>query len=666
MLLEGMTGRQARFNKIRKMEDMYNGVPGSALKGRSNITFDGVVMGGYIDTLVAAETAGQFSFVFNHTREQDKKDADMMSAAAARETAPDRGNWDAAIQDARFLGSLSGRGFLKPVFASIPRFKADLLVADHYDMVTELAGGSNLDTHLYKFQMNIFRDLDELKSAAADGFYDDEQVRTLFARSVNQEYKKEVADQFGYKAARLTGFGINMQTDAYVGTSLFNLTEGVIFFRGQWLYLLFDPKLKTWVRAEELVKVCPWAEQFPGRGPWATFATHRNPFTFWSKAPADDIYPVAYTMKKIVNLTVDNLEKRNWNMRAYDPKIFRTPSQLLWKRDGLVRATLKEGQDISKGIFTFETPDTTNITINLAQWLDNFLGQKTGITADAQGASKEDKVGILVSNIEQVSKRLGLSNRTFSEALVSIGVMLDYGFYTFLRGPMAVKILGPKGAQWEEQITRDTTQKEFSITVSDGAEDAQKTAQDVERKSAGLDRISKDKNLAAAVNPRWRAREELKMMGYDEEDARLALDLNNEADAEVLSKAAQAIQDCLEGKLLYKMHRDATTGFVQKILSFIDDNYDLVPPEMMAKMTPSDRKKYRADMAEYDKLLAYAIAHIPIAQENAVRAATSVLASRGAMGPGAEPLPPSSPTGGNIVAQPNTPASGPTAPLETV
>lgn len=628
MLLEGLTGRQSRFAQIRKYEDAYNGVPGVALKGRNNVPFDGVVLGGYVDTIVAEVTADN-SFTFSAKREQDKKSADMLTAAAEIETSADRGDWDGAIQDARFLACLSGRGFLKPVFSNIPRFKADLQVPDHYDMVVENAGPRHLDEHMYKHQMNIFRSGADLKAAAADGFYDKGQVQILLSRQNDETYQKRMQDEFGNKAARLTGFGITFQNSEYVGTSLFNLTESVIQYEGKWYYLLWDPKLCTWVRFQPLEEVIELAKDFPGRSPWYTFAYHRHPHLFWSKAPADDIYPVAYSMKKILNLTLDEQEKNVWDMRAYDPKIFRNPSQLLYRQNGLVRATLKQGQNIQDGIYSFQTKDHSAITVNLVQWMDNFLGQKTGITADAQGSSKEERVGILVSNLTQVTKRLGLSNRTFKEALTGIGTALDYGFYEYLREDYAVKLLGPKGAQWEEKITRRDTEKEFSITVSDGSDEARANEVETARMQAGLDRMTADPNLQKEVNPRWRARQELKVMGLDDEQMRVALDTKNEADEEVLARAAQAIADCLEGKELYEMYRKASTGFVQKIFDFCDDNYPLLPPEALAEMSPRERAKYQEEMKEYDKLMAYATAHLPIVQENMARAAASVLAAGG-------------------------------------
>ena len=77
------------------------------------------------------------------------------------------------------------------------------------------------------------------------------------------------------------------------------------------------------------------------------------------------------------------------------------------------------------------------------------------------------------------------------------------------------------------------------------------------------------------------------------------------------------------------MVRNATTGFVAKILDFCDDNFPLLPPEALAEMSAGERRAYEAKMVQQDKLVAYAQAHIPIAQKNAVNAAMSVIAARG-------------------------------------
>lgn len=656
MLEDGARGRQTRFEQIKKNEDQYFGVLGPALKGRSNIPFDSVVMGGFIDTLLA-NTRQSVSIGMEPTREQDYMAAKKVSAVAAREMAPDKGAWDDKIQDTKLMAALSGVGFNKIYVEGAPKFKTDLFTCDHYDMIIEPMGGGYLDKHLYKFQMNLFRTRLDLTDGVTNGYYNKVQVAKL-VRGYDEAQNKKATDIFNNKSIRYASFGIDIATMGYVGQTIYRLTEGVVNYNGKWYYILFSYETKIWVRCQPLEEVFEHAKEFPGRGPWTMWQTHRHPFIAWTKAPADDVRPIAYSMKKVVNYTMDNLEKKNWGQRAYDPRVFTNPVDLLWKQDGLVRATVKPGQQIANGIFEFQTPDTASISINLTEWLNNFLGQKTGINNEAQGGAgtANDTVGIAVQNLQQSSKRMMLANDMFKKSLVDLGTMLDYGIYEHLREPYAVKILGPKGTRWEEEVTHQDAEREFTITVKSGDEEEQRNTIAAAKRSQGFAELEKNPAAMAKINQSEYLRLKFKDMGFDDEESRVLLDVNNDGDQESRAHAAQAIQDCIEGKPMYKLYRGATAGFIQKILDFCADNYDLVPPDELAKMSKSQKAAYKKDMEEHDKLLAYAMKHIPIAQQNMIRAATAIVASKLAapapVDPAAAPAKPAIPLDPNAAPAP--------------
>lgn len=660
MLEDGARARQVRFEQIKKNEDMYFGVNPAALKGRSNIPFDQIVMGGFIDTLLAQTREGVL-VNYGPSREQDRISADKITAAFERESAPDRGAWLDKFQDSKLMAALAGVSFQKLYFKSAPRFKSDLITVDHYDMVVEALGGSDIDKHLYKFQQNIYRDRTELMGGVKEGIYDVGQVRKLLVKYTDPTLQKAAQDLYNQKVARYAAFGIDILSTGYVGQNMYRLTEGVVYFEGKWWYMVFSYETKVWVRVEPLEAVFEHAKEYTGRGPWSAWQTHRHPFLFWTKAPADDVRPVAYTMKKVVNYTIDGLEKRTWQQRAYDPKVFTDPAQLLWRQDGLVRATLKQGQQIGNGIFEFTTPDTTAITVNLVSWLDQFVGQKTGISPDAQGVAKTDNASVLVQNLQQVSKRMMLSNDMFRKHVVALGVMFDYGCYEYIREPYAIKLLGPKGARWDESITRKDTDKDFTITVKPADEEEQKSAIAATKRANGFISLEKNPAMMQKLNPNWYLRERLRDMGYDQEQIRVALDANNDGDSDVLAEAAQAISDCLEGKELYRMYRNATSAFVQKILDFCADSFELIPAPQLAKLSPSERRRYARDMAKHDLLIKYAQAHIPIAQQNMIRKATSVVAS-GVM----RPQPPAGGAAAPAVPPATVPGAGAPTPAMPV
>lgn len=657
-LLEvGLKGRLGRFATIRKNEDMYNGITSVALKGRNNVPFDCFVMRGFVDTLLA-EVDDDAVIDFGPKRQQDKMAADKITAAWNIEAGPDKGAWNDKIMDAKFLASFAGRGFLKFYAEGVPRFKTDLSVCDHYDMVTEVRGGGHLDTHLYKFQMNIFRTKKQLLDGVSDGYYDRHQVALLCTRYASTDFQKKNEEIINTKADRWLNIGVDADYDTFVGQQLYRLTEGVVNFDGKWYYIVFSKETKTWIRFQPLEEVFEVAKYYPGRGPWTSFSTHRHPFLFWNQAPADDIRPIGYTMKKLVNLTLDNLEKRNWDMTAYDPKVFTDPTQLLWRQDGLARATLKPGQDISKGIFKFQTPDTTSITINMVEWLNNFIGQKTGITPETQGAAQTDKVGIAVQNLQQTSKRLMLTNKTIRAAYTDLGTLFDFGMYEHLREPYAVKLIGNEGVRWEEEITRKDIDAEFTISPRSSVENNRITSEESNKKSQELDKIAGNKSLLVETNVKWLVREKLKAAGYKDDQIRVGLDPLSDGEEEVQAKAAEAIQDIIENKPHVPLYRGATTGFIQKIIGFAEDKFPLVPVAEWKTMRGSELKRYKVQLKKFDRLVSYAEQHIPIAAYNMERRFVQQVITQSSQSMAALPA-------GNG-AQPVNPEATPAAPTQVI
>lgn len=660
MLETGLQARQPRFDQIRKNEDMVNGVVGPALKGRSNVPFDTVVMTGFLDTLQAGMSE-DFSVHFGHKREQGKMAADKMRAVFERESASDRGAWTEKVMEMKNLAGVSGRGFLKLACGNVPKFQAELSVCDHYDMVTEAMGGSDLNKHLYKFQQNIFLTKKQLLDGVAGGWYDRGQTRALIVRYTDEGWYKKFADMFQNKLARYAAFGIDINAHSYVGQNVYRMNEGVINIDGDWYYIVFSYEMKTWIRFQRLEEVFDHAKQVPGMGPWASFATNPHAFIFWTKGPADDIRPIAYTMKKIVNLTLDNLEKRNWQQRAYDPKIFTDPTQLAWRQDGIVKATLPAGKNIAQGIYEFQTPDTTGITINLANWLDQFLGQKTGITDAAQGQSTVPLATIQISNIQATSKRMTLKSKMYRQMLVNLGIMFDYGTYQYLREDYAVKLIGNDGIKWNEDVTRKDLEEEFDISVTSELEENEKNAAVVGKMSKFYGDIAANPILLGQLNPQEYIREYGKFSGVKEEKLRKLLDKQNDGDETVMAQAAQAIQMILDGVEFIPTYPNATTGFVEKIRAFAESHYQIMPDSELKRMLPSKRNKYHKDMEMFDKLIVYASQHVAIAQQNMQRKLVQGLAAGGALGPGA-PQPGGAPAGGTGAPQPSS-APAPTPPI---
>lgn len=614
MFKTGVEFQQPRFEQILKNEEMVEGKTAPALKGRNNVPFDSVIMSGFKQTLMS-KIDEPLQVEYGKTNEQDKKPAEKMTAVFDVESAADRENWEAKDLDGKGLGAASGRIFFKIWGENVPKFATHLEVVDHFDMVTEPQGGRYLDKHLFKFQQNIFRSEAQMMTMAANGFYDAGEVEKLKNRSLGQDSEfKRNEDLYKNKVSRMQALGLNIEMNDYVGNKMHRLVEGIIYFEGKWRYIVFSYEYKCCLRFELLENVFGVAKEYAGRGCWVSWATETNAFNFWSKAPLDDIRPIAVSMKKIFNLMLDNLEKRNWDMKVVDQRLFSDISKLRYKEDGIVGANLSKApglQSVSQGIYKFETPDTTNITINLFEYLNNFIGEKSGVTPGAQGSADEQKVGIYFGNLEQVADRFNLTNKMYRQAYVDLGVCFKYAVYDNLREPYAVKIIGNSGVEWDEELTRADAGKHFRVTVRGGGDEEKRNALLSQKKDLALTRILGDQRIAAKVNEKWLLREILETGGYDKEVIKTALDPMSEDNQDLMSEAAQAIEDIVTNGRTPKLNRGANTAFIRKINDYVTD-MDLKPEQKRA-------------------LMDYAIQHIPVARYNMVRKAEMVKMAQEAM-----------------------------------
>lgn len=599
--------KQGRMEDIKKSEEIYLGKSKPVLSGRFSIPVDSVVMKGYGDTLLA-KTDEPIAIKFKETREEGLKAAQKMTAAWNLESKKDR--WAYKDRLSKKFAYFSGVAILKFFAYSKPEYKSCLQVIDHYDFHCEPSGGQDLENHLFCGVTNIYKTKQELVDGANAGRYDKGAVNKLVNGEGNTE-KKEDDIEYNNRQARYQALGMVFESNNYVGTEIYNLTEWILTMPGGRYYLLFDP------RSLEAIRFVPLKEMFESNlYPYVAWHTHEAGL-FWSTAFADGIRPIAESIRIFLSQTMENIQKRNWDMKLFNTKHIQ-PKDLLYKEGGLVGVRNFEGmQNIANTVLQLQTPDTTSITLNMLQFLRGWTGTDTGITPAMQGEGKEDKVGIYFGNVQQAQERFGLLNKSYGEAHEQLGIRYDWGAYENMPESFAVKLIGLEGIEWEESIKKEDKEHDFEVQVENPNANAEKDALKNQIQNAAFDKVLARPELFMQVNPKWLTENILRMGQLTEEQIRVAMDVMNYGDQMILAEAAQAIKDIVKGERPEKLNRRATTGFVEKILHFEQDTDDL-------------DEEVRA------VLLAYAQAHIQIAQQNMVRKATGVL-MQGAMN-GMNPL----------------------------
>lgn len=559
---QAQAGLKYKENRVKEWNEninLYANVK-SAEVGDGRFDYPLPVMSGFIDTSMS-NIKDEPVLEFDHVSFADKKRAKKVTAAWQFYSSPSQMDWATVDLDVKKIAHFTGIGIYKTYFESDPEFKGYLEAVDPFDYIPEPLGVGDLWKHKCGFQDNIFRSKWELE---AGKHYNEAQVKKLIAVCGDKDAKLNKMEH----RAKLNRFmAMGLKYDAYVdyeSGSNYRLTEGFTTYEGKLWYVFMDLQTGIWVRIE------PLKEVFKSNKPmFVGWQTHRDAFNFLSKAPADDIRPIAYAMKRVFNEAMYNINKRNSGSRAYDPEIFEEPDLLQWRPDGLTPATVPAGKSISNGIYEFKTEDNTAITVNLINFLDNFVGQKTGITPSTQGQSQSDiKVGVYFGDLQRVAARFGLTNKYYAKAWHDLGYLFSWGLWEHMGEKLLVKVIGEDGNGWQEEITKDDAAPDFSVIVRGGSADLQADELKKKTKNDSLQNMANSPLYGRLLNPRLVVEESLRNGGWEEEAIKRFMDLNSLGDEDSLINAAQAIQDVLEGKEP-RIYRKATLAFLSKIEDFL-------------------------------------------------------------------------------------------------
>jgi hypothetical protein len=580
--------KQPRMTEILDNEDVYNFKLRPALQGRFNIPFDGVVMTGFIDTLVAQVNRPP-RIEFEDATGANLKGARKHTAAWEKDQKKMRLKMkDRAM---KHLAALSGRAIAKFYAESDPKYCPYFTIIDYLDFHCEPNGGGHLDSHYFNWQENIFRSKEDLMAGALSRWYAPGQVAALIRYQDAPESKQNV-DTFNNKQSRYASMGLDMESHNYLGGALFNLVEGFTMHAGQKWHVIWEKTSGIWLRCVPLKQDFGIDETM-----FVSFASpQEDAFNFWNRGPADQIKPIAEAIRVNLNEVLNNNRKRNWDMKAVDQNMFPDLRKLDWRQDGIVHANVPLNQSIQNGIYRFETPEISG-AINLNAYLNNLAGEKLGVSAQTQGDAKEEKVGIYKGNELQISKRMKLLSDSYEEMYEDLGNRYQWGLWDHASEDEMVKLISTDGVGWEK-IKKEDKDPEYAVSVVSASVDLADIDEKNGRKAEVLLSIEKDPEQKALINLKAHVEEKFRLAGYDDEKIKKLMNTKNDATDELISEAKKAIEMILEGKEP-GLNQGATTGYLQYINDWILDNADDLKPE------------------DKQKLEAYFDAHEEIAMKNA-------------------------------------------------
>ena len=580
-----MKQKETRNKLTVKAEGQYNNKTPKRLKGRINAPVP--IMGGFVDTL-QSKIDDPPVINIGHTDLADLKKAKKVSAAFKVDSAPDRGMWDIKDLVNKKQGIFWGRAFFKIFAESDPHYQSILETPDPADMAvfdTGMGSGKawNLENHFFVSQANIIKSKWDLKSGTRSKIYNKDQVAALIA-ATGQEDIARIKEEEELRRRRLANLGVDVMAKDFTGEDLFNLAECVMEWKGERIYLLFDLRTKLWVRVEpnkDLFK----SDLFP----WVSYGSHTDSWHFWNKASVDDVYPIAEMMRIILMEGIHNLRKRTSGMRAVDSSIFPDLKKMKWGPDKTIFANaLRGGKQINQGIYEFQTEDNTTITINLIEYLNNFLAQKTGVNAESQGQSDQKLVGIAFLNTQQAADRFNLMNRFYRHAWTELGKRYVHGLEEHMTENMLVEMIGSQGTEWEELTRKDLKpNRDFTYKVTGGQAEAEANALKQEQKAKSLGEAVSA--FPQQFNEKVTPEQILRNGGWEETEITLLMNPESAGNEMLLSEAEQAIQEIVNenksiDELTIPFNGKANKAFLKYIMDYVDDFRNALTEDQIATL----------------------------------------------------------------------------------
>lgn len=451
---------------------------------------------------------------------------------AERDSMESNAMWDYKTRQDRFNALLSGRGILQEYAYNEPEYTNVLNIVNYSDFHCQPLGGGVLENHTFCGTEGNYKTLYDLK---ANPKYSQKQVEKLENYAWSNRMFTELETSYGTKFARWKALGLNVLTNNFSGELTYNLCDFVITYNGQRYNVVFEP----------CSQICIYVEEWEGKYPYKSWATHPDDKNFWSKGYADDFYPVAQSIITLFNQELTNREKQNFNARAFDKDMFKDVAKLdaaQQRPDALVPADTMGGtKQISQGIYAFATPELKG-TVDLIQWTSDYLGQKTGADELPQKGSQKN-VGIMLAMQQKQSKRVGLRSSSFEECYKQLGETYIEGLREYMPPKLSVQIIGENGFTEETELKRIEVKRAgaISIMVRSSTEQEQQDTMKKQAKAEAITQVTGNPTLT----PYEKEVIYREIGGFDESEIQFLLDKKGDLSRKQYAHASQNIQDIL-------------------------------------------------------------------------------------------------------------------------
>lgn len=476
----------------------------------------------------------------------------------------DRDDWDMKDIVGKKQAIIYGRAIYSYSASSLNGYESHLENVDVYDfLVDPTAGGIDLERANYLGRYGVIKTRQELETIVngrKKSKYEKSWIRGLLDGTGNSyEMTEEQRNKENREAAIYKGRRKSYMTEE----DKFVFWEWYTTFEGERYYVLFTE------HGNQAIRVVPLMEMFESNlWPFWSYAAFPDLTEFWTPSYCDYVREIFMAQSVSINQMIDNAEQINKPMKVVDSSAIPDKSQLKYRKNGYI--DVKGGVNPQQALRIIETP-SIETPIKVYTVLEGIQERASGITAAAAGVEDtQGRATIYEGNVQNVSDRFGLFNKSYKHGHKRFGHLYEWGAREHLTKKVAVEILGPDGMDIEMINRNDIFRRgdKFGIIVnSTNAEmaisEAKKRGQAAYFSSLLNNAAANQKELIQALG---------NVTGVEQDTVRRILDVTDVGDTDIMAEASRDVEDLLDGKEVTP-NRRANTVYKQYIVNYMDDHF---------------------------------------------------------------------------------------------
>ncbi len=513
---------------------------------------------GFVQTFLA-KINNPFNYKYVKGEEADLKAANI--ANALKEKDAKVGRWSFKAMLARIQLIIYGRFIFEYHASSKGGYKSHLSNVDVYQfLIDPSCGGEDIEKAFYLGRGNIIKSKKDIKDGIKSGKY----LKTEGNELISTE-EGNLADE--------------TQEDRDASNRWITLVQKmkVLFQPGQWKfwewYTTYEG-VRYYVLITEqggrAIRICPLKEMFKTeKYPFFTAAAYPDLTEFWTPSPLDGVREAIMAKATSINQMIDNGEAINRPMKAFDVDAVKNPALLKFRKDGLI--PVKAGVNINEAVQFFPTTPIQT-AIQVYEKLGEIIDINSGVTAGTKGQATETQVGIYEGNQANVRDRFSLIGDSEADAQQRFAELYLDGLDEHLTGKVAIEMIGIDGVEYKEVSKKDINRtREFDIMVITAG--SEESMQNTEKRNKLTFLSSKGNDQSGIYNKKILAEMEATIVGFNHDEVKYMLDVENEGNAILMSECAEDIQDMLGGKII-PVNDMANTAYMQKFKDYMRDEQE--------------------------------------------------------------------------------------------